>query len=58
MDATKMKEILRREYGICSEEEFDAAVSKSDGIDLGMFTIPFAEMSGRHGDQDEKAATA
>ena len=32
MDAAKMKEILKTEYGICDEAEFNAAVSKSAGI--------------------------
>lgn len=41
MDATKMKEILKNEYGICDEVEFHAAVSKSDGINLRMFIISF-----------------
>ncbi len=40
MDAAKMKEILKREYGICNENEFNAAVSKSSGINLGIFTLP------------------
>lgn len=41
MDVAKMKEILKTEYGICNEAEFNAAVSKSAGINLGMFTLPF-----------------
>ena len=40
MDAAKMKEILKTEYGICDEAEFNAAVSKSAGINLGIFTMP------------------
>lgn len=40
MDVAKMKEILKKEYGIRSENEFNIAVSKSAGINLGIFTIP------------------
>lgn len=40
MDAARMREILKMEYGICSDKEFNAAVSKSAGIDLGIFTMP------------------
>ena len=36
MDTAKMKEILKAEYGICDEAEFNAAVSKSVGINLGI----------------------
>lgn len=42
MDAAKLKEILEREYGIKSIEEFEAAVKKSAGINLGIFTVPFS----------------
>lgn len=47
MDAAKMKEILKTEYGICDEAEFNAAVSKSAGINLGLFTMPLTERSVR-----------
>lgn len=40
MDAAKMKEILRREYGIQNENEFNAAVNGFSGINLGIFTVP------------------
>lgn len=43
MDAAKMKEILKSEYGISNEKEFDAAVSKMAGINLGIFTVPLTE---------------
>lgn len=45
MDAAKMKEILKSEYGISNEKEFDAAVSKIAGINLGIFTMPLSERS-------------
>lgn len=45
MDAAKMKEILKSEYGISNEKEFNAAVSKMAGINLGIFTMPLAERS-------------
>lgn len=54
MDAAKLKEILKREYGIKNEEEFDAAVKKSAGINLGIFTMPLIERSAI-GEQKTKA---
>lgn len=47
MDAIKMKEILKTEYKIYNEKEFNAAVSKSAGIDLGIFTMPLIKRSVR-----------
>lgn len=43
MDAARMKEILRKEYGINNEREFEAAVSNMPGIDIGIFTMPIEE---------------
>ncbi len=40
MDVSKMKEILENEYGICDAEELYKAMSRSAGIDIGMFTMP------------------
>ena len=40
MDAAKMKEILKKQYGINNEEEFNAAVEGYAGINLGLFTTP------------------
>lgn len=40
MSAAKMREILRTEYGISNEIEFDAAVRKSPGINIGIFSTP------------------
>lgn len=37
MDAARMKEILKSEYGISNEKEFNETVSKMDGINLGDF---------------------
>ena len=45
MDAATMRGILKKEYGICSQEEFDAAVQKSAGINIGIFTMPLFERS-------------
>lgn len=45
MEVSKLKEILKTEYGIKDEKEFDAAVSNSAGINLGIFTIPLVERS-------------
>lgn len=52
MDAAKLKEILKKEYGINSEEEFNDAVEKSSGIDLGIFTMP---LTGRSVSGEQKA---
>ena len=38
MDLQKMKEILKREYGIESYEELQKAMNEVDGIDIGIFT--------------------
>lgn len=54
MDVAKLKEILRTEYGIGSEKDFEDAVSKMPGIDIGIFTVP---ISGRR-ENDKKEATA
>lgn len=54
MDAAKMKEILRSEYGISNEKEFNAAVSKMAGINLGIFTMPLAERSVAADEQKKK----
>ena len=40
MSAAEMKEILRKEYGITSEEEFNRAVEMATGIDIGIFAMP------------------
>lgn len=43
MEAEKLKEILKKEYGINDEKEFDAAVKNSQGINIGLFTVSFGE---------------
>ena len=35
MDAAKLREILKTQYGIKDDSEFNAAVEKSSGINLG-----------------------
>lgn len=40
MEAAKIKEILKKQFGINSEEEFNAAVESMVGINLGIFTMP------------------
>ena len=52
-----MKEILKREYGIRNDDEFNAAVSKSAGINLGIFTLPLAERSVINGQKYDKRAS-
>ncbi len=46
MDAAGLKEILKTEYGINNEREFYAAVKKSVGINIGIFTMPLVERGG------------
>lgn len=43
MTASEMKEILRREYGINSMEEFEEELKKAKGIDISMFVQPIKE---------------
>ena len=43
MDAAKMKEILKKQFGINNEDEFNAAVEGYTGINLGLFTTPIEE---------------
>lgn len=40
MDAAKLEEILSKEYGINTKEEFDEAVEKFIGLDIGIFITP------------------
>ena len=53
MDAAKLKEILKQQFGINNEEEFNAAVEKSVGIDIGLFSMP---LTGRSVKREEKAS--
>ena len=54
MDAARMKEILKSEYGISNEKEVNETVSKMDGINLGIFTMPLAERSVTSDEQTKK----
>lgn len=58
MDAARIREILKSEYGICSDDEFYEAVSKSSGVNLGIFTLPYTERSVRNGQKNETLVTA
>ena len=49
MDAARLMEFLKTEFGICSREEFELAVSQMPGINLGLFTMPF---KGGHNEQE------
>lgn len=40
MDVGRIRDILKTEYGICNNEEFEAAVKRSAGINIGIFTTP------------------
>ena len=42
MDAAKLKEILKTQYGINNEEEFNVAVEKSLGVNIGIFSMPLS----------------
>lgn len=53
-----MKEILKTEYGISNEKELNVAVSKSAGINLGIFTMPLKERSVGCEQTNKKAAMA
>lgn len=53
MEAAEMREILRKEYGINDENEFNAAVGRSAGIRLGIFTAPLVERGGTRGKELE-----
>lgn len=56
MNATELKEILRKQYGIKTEEEFNLAVEKSKGINIGIFTMPLSER--REEQENETAVVA
>lgn len=56
MNAAKLREILKTEYGIENEIEFDAAVKKMSGINLGVFTMPLIGRS--EADEQKTEATA
>ena len=49
MDAADLRKILKEEYGIQSDEEFEMAVNASTGIDTGLFTQQF-----KKGDSDDR----
>ena len=55
MDAAKLREILKTQYGIKDDSEFDTAVEKSSGENLGLFTMPLME---RSRDERKKTETA
>lgn len=57
MDAAKLREILKTQYGIKDDNEFDAAVEKSSGVNLGLFTVPLVERS-RNGHKKTEIAIA
>ena len=57
MDAAKLREILKIQYGIKDDSEFDAAVEKSSGVPLGLFTMPMVERS-RDGRKKTETAIA
>lgn len=56
MDVAAMKELLKREYGICSEKEFYRAVSEMKGVDIGIFTAPLIRKRGNN-EQENKTKT-
>lgn len=40
MDVKTMLEVLRRDFGINSREEFETAYKNFKGLDIGIFTTP------------------
>lgn len=44
MDAKTMLEILKKEYGIASIEEFEKVLESFEGINIGIFTSKMTEM--------------
>lgn len=44
MNAEQLIDVLRKEYGINNERELDNAISRMHGINLSMFSSPFARM--------------
>lgn len=42
MDAAGLRKYLKTEFGIRNDEEFELAVSRMKGVNLGIFTIPLA----------------
>ena len=51
MEAADMMKILKQQYNINNEEEFNMAVKKSVGIDIGIFTMP---LRGRDNQNEER----
>ena len=49
MNAADLRKILKEEYGIQNDEEFEMAINASTGVDVGLFTQPFKE-----GENDDK----
>ena len=58
MNAAKLREILKTEYGIKTELEFDVAVKKMPGINLGIFTTPLDGRSETNEQKTEASACA
>ena len=56
MDAAKLREILKTQYGLESEDDFNEAVERSSGVNLGLFTKPLERS--RNGYKKKAAATA
>ena len=54
MDAAKLREILQKEYGIKNEEDFNVAVEKSCGVNLGIFNMPLNERGNDEQETDEQ----
>ena len=57
MYAAKLREILNTQYVIKDDSEFNTAVEKSSGVNLGLFTMPLMERS-RDGRKKTETAIA
>ena len=58
MTAAKLKEILKDEYGINDEMEFELAVKGVKGVNLGIFTMPLNERSIKNEQKTKTTACA
>ncbi len=56
MDVSRLMDVLKTEYGIENEKQFDEAVRESAGINLGIFTMPLERRQNGTYDSEIRAA--
>lgn len=49
MNTSNILDVLKKDFGINSLEEFDMALKNSKGLDIGIFTMPIKEVDGHDG---------